>query len=97
MLNKSLAREVINLASSTGADFVEIFNEDTIRKSYMLEGLKVDATTVTTTSGIGLRLLKGTRSVYGSTSDKSKKANKSPKNFSSRYPLFWEFSSFKIW
>ena len=74
MLNKSLAREVINLASSTGADFVEIFNEDTIRKSYMLEGLKVDATTVTTTSGIGLRLLKGTRSVYGSTSDKSKKA-----------------------
>lgn len=74
MLNKSLAREVINIASSTGADFVEIFNEDTIRKSYVLEGMKVDATTVATTSGVGLRLLKGTRSVYGSTSDKSKKA-----------------------
>ena len=74
MLNKSLAREVINIASSTGADFVEIFSEDTIRKSYVLEGMKVDATTIATTSGVGLRLLKGTRSVYGSTSDKSKKA-----------------------
>ena len=73
MLNKSLAREVINIAASTGADFVEIFNEDTIRKSYVVENMKVDATTVSTTSGVGLRLLKGTRSVYGSTSDKSKK------------------------
>ncbi len=73
MLNKSLAREVINIAASTGADFVEIFNEDTIRKSYVVENMKVDATTVSATSGIGLRLLKGTRSVYGSTSDKSKK------------------------
>ena len=73
MLNKNLALEVINVASSTGADFVEIFNEDTIKKSYLVENNKVDATNVASTSGIGLRLLKGTRSVYGSTSDKSKK------------------------
>ena len=74
MLNKSLALEVINVASSTGADFVEIFNEETERRVYSLEGLNVDATSITNTSGIGLRLLKGTRSVYGSTSDKSRKS-----------------------
>ena len=73
MLNKKLPLEVINLASSTGADFVEIFNEDTVKKSYGLEGEKVDSTVVSTINGVGLRLLKGTRCVYGSTSDKSKK------------------------
>lgn len=74
MLNKSLALEIINLAASTGVDFVEIFNEDTNRSSYSLENCKVDSTSVSNTSGIGLRLLKGTRSVYGSTSDKSRKS-----------------------
>ena len=37
MLNKSLAREVINIASSTGADFVEIFNEDTLMQQQSLQ------------------------------------------------------------
>ena len=74
MLNKQLALDVINYASSTGADFVEIFNEDTIRHAYTVENNKVDSSSVSETSGVGLRLLKGTRSVYGSTSDKSRKS-----------------------
>lgn len=73
MLNKKLALEVINLAASTGADFVEIFYEDTYTSSLSLENGKVDNVTNGNTNGVGLRLLKGNRSVYGSTNDLSKK------------------------
>lgn len=73
MLNKKLALEVINLAASTGADFVEIFYEDTYSSSLSLENGKVDNVANGNTNGIGLRLLKGNRSVYGSTNDLSRK------------------------
>lgn len=73
MINKKLALDVINLASETGADFVEIFAENTFTTSINLEGDKVDLMNQSNTSGVGLRLLKGTRSVYGSTSDFSRK------------------------
>lgn len=73
MLNKKLALEVINLAASTGADFVEIFYEDTYTSSVSLENGKVDNVANGNTNGVGLRLLKGNRSVYGSTNDLSKK------------------------
>ena len=73
MLNKKLALEVINLAASTGADFVEIFYEDTYTSSISLENGKVDNVANGNTNGVGLRLLKGNRSVYGSTNDLSKK------------------------
>ena len=73
MLNKKLALEVINLAASTGADFVEIFYEDTYTSSLSLENGKVDNVANGNTNGVGLRLLKGNRSVYGSTNDLSKK------------------------
>ena len=103
MLNKQLALEVINLAASTGADFVEIFNEDTDKHGYVLEGEKVDATSITNISGIGLRLLKGTRSVYGSTSDKSRKgllklAETLSKSFEGEriLPLLTSFEDIKV-
>ena len=73
MLNKKLALEVINLAASTGADFVEIFYEDTYSSSLSLENGKVDNVANGNTNGVGLRLLKGNRSVYGSTNDLSRK------------------------
>lgn len=73
MLNKKLALEVINLASSTGADFVEIFYEDTYNSSISVENGKVDNNVNSNISGVGLRLLKENRSVYGSTSDVSRK------------------------
>lgn len=73
MLNKKLALEVINLASSTGADFVEIFYEDTYSSSISVENGKVDNNVNSNISGVGLRLLKENRSVYGSTSDVSRK------------------------
>lgn len=73
MLSKKLALEVINKASATGADFVEIFFEDTYKTSISVENGKVDNNVNSNISGVGLRLLKGNRSVYGATNDISKK------------------------
>jgi len=73
MLNKKIALDVINLASSTGADFVEIYCENTYSSYIRLEGTKVDMVDQGNSSGIGLRLLKGTKSVYGSTNDFTRK------------------------
>lgn len=74
MLNKKLALDVINEAASTGADFVEIFYEDTYSSVISVENGKVNNVINTNISGVGLRLLKENRSVYGSTSDISRKS-----------------------
>lgn len=88
MINKKLAIELINLGSSTGADFVEIFCEDTLSKSIKLEGKEVDSMSSSRTYGVGIRLLKDLQSVYGYTNDVSKKSliklvNDLSKSFSS--------------
>ena len=74
MISKKLALDIINQASETGADFVEIFYEDTFSSRTSVEGEKVDSYSKDNVNGVGLRLLKGTQSVYGSTSDLSKSA-----------------------
>ena len=74
MLSKKLAAEVINVASSTGADFVEVFAENTFSSFIEVENGKVEETHNSNISGVGLRLLKGTQSVYGSTGDLSRKS-----------------------
>lgn len=74
MLSKKLALEVINTATSTGADFAEIFFEDKFSKSLSVENGKVDSITNGTTFGVGLRLLNKFRSVYGYTNDISRKS-----------------------
>lgn len=74
MLNKKLALDVINEASLTGADFVEIFYEDTYTAIISVENGKVNNVINGNISGVGLRLLKDNRSVYGSTSDVSRKS-----------------------
>ena len=74
MISKKLAAEVINVASSTGADFVEIFAENSFNTYLEVENGKVEETRNSNISGVGLRILKGTRSVYGSTGDLSRKS-----------------------
>ena len=73
MISKSLAKIVINEALSTGADYAEIFLEDSYARSISLENGKVETTSSNSTTGCGLRLLKENRSVYGYTTDLSKK------------------------
>ena len=61
MISKKLAIEVLNEMLSTGADYAEIFYEDSHSNAYNI------------TSGAGLRLLKENRCVYGYTSDLTRK------------------------
>ncbi len=73
MISKKLALEIINLSLETGADYSEIFYEDSHANSVMLENGKVCICSSSSMCGVGLRLLQGNRSVYGYTNDLSKK------------------------
>lgn len=73
MISKKLAIEVLNLATSTGADFAEIYLEENNSTSIGLDNGKVESCQDTLTYGAGIRLLKGLQSVYGYTNDISKK------------------------
>lgn len=73
MITKKLALEVINDSLSTGADYSEIFYEDSHSHGILVENGKVNTCNSTSICGVGLRLLQGNRSVYGYTNDLSKK------------------------
>lgn len=74
MLSKKLAIEVLNEALSTGGDYAEIYVEQNISQSVVLENGKVEATSENLTYGAGIRILNELKSVYGYTSDLSKKS-----------------------
>lgn len=73
MITKNIAKEVLNTALSTGGDYAEIYVEETKTLSIRLEGGKTEAATRSLTLGAGIRILNGLKSVYGYTSDLSKK------------------------
>ena len=73
MISKTLAIEVLNQALATGADYAEIFYEDSNSNEIKLLNNKVEATSSGSMCGVGLRLLKENQSVYGYTNDLSKK------------------------
>lgn len=74
MISKSLAKEVLNTALSTGGDFAEIYFEDTYTNNYKLENELVDVVSSSRSSGVGIRILLENQSVYGFTEDLSKKS-----------------------
>ncbi len=89
MISKKLAIEVLNEMLSTGADYAEIFYEESTGKGLTIENGKVSSSSCGITSGAGLRLLKENQTVYGFTSDLSKKglmdlANSLNKSFNSK-------------
>ena len=73
MISKKLAIEVLNEMLATGADYAEIFYENSVAQGVTIENSKVSSSSSNITSGAGLRLLKENRSVYGYTSDLTKK------------------------
>ncbi|MCQ2776117.1 MAG: TldD/PmbA family protein [Bacilli bacterium] len=73
MINKKLAILVLNEALSTGADYAEIFYEDSHAKAISIENGKVETATSSSMNGVGLRLLLKNQCVYGYTNDLSKK------------------------
>jgi len=74
MLSKSIAIEVLNAALSTGGDYAEIYVEQTHSQSYTLDNGRVEGTSQSLSYGAGIRILNGLKSVYGYTSDLSKKS-----------------------
>ena len=73
MISKKLAIEVLNEALSTGADYAEIFYEDSNSFNLVIENGKVETSSSSSLCGVGLRLLKENQCIYGYTNDLSKK------------------------
>ena len=69
---KALA--ILNAGLAKGADYAEIYYQDNNSKSYSRRFRKVHSVTGGRTCGVGIRLMKGIRQVYGYTSDFSQKA-----------------------
>lgn len=68
MITKKLLTEVLEKALSTGADFAEVYVEHTQENNISMVDNQVDSITDHLISGVGIRILKGTRCVTGSTS-----------------------------
>ena len=73
MISKKLAIEVLNTMLETGADYAEIFYEESTSEAVTIENGKVSSSANDIISGVGLRLLKENQTVYGYTSDLTKK------------------------
>ena len=73
-MNQEIAVKIFEAGRSAGADFVEIFEEETRSSSLGLKDRQIDTATAGTEYGIGVRLLYGTEVLYGFTSDDSEEA-----------------------
>lgn len=69
MISKSQAINILNAGLATGADYAEIFIEDKVSHSILVENGKVDSSALARTYGAGVRLLKDLQSVYGYTNE----------------------------
>lgn len=72
MIEKSLCEEVIAKAMSTGADYGEIFAERTPSSGIYMVNKQIEEVTDHVNSGAGIRVMLGTRTVYGTTTDLSR-------------------------
>ena len=73
MISKKLALEVLNIALSNGGDFAEIFVEETHSATYLVDNGKTQPPSTGLSYGAGIRILNNLQSVYGHTSDLSRK------------------------
>ncbi len=85
-MKKNEFEEYINIALSNGADFAEIYYEESIGNFYQLIDSKLDTINTNIKKGIGIRIRKGENILYTSTNNLSKEniinlINKLTKNF----------------
>ena len=73
MISKILAKEVLNEALKTGADYAEIFYEDSTHNGIQLENGLVKGSTSNSVNGVSIRLLKENQTVIGYTNNLTKK------------------------
>lgn len=71
ILEQKVIAELLGIGLSSGADFAEVFAENTLQGRMGLVGGKVEEISDQRISGVGIRLLLGTKSVYASTADTS--------------------------
>ncbi|MDX1958249.1 MAG: TldD/PmbA family protein [Leptospiraceae bacterium] len=67
-MNQVLAQKILQLGLGVGADFTEIFVEETRHSSVSFSDKKVETATAGIEFGIGIRLIFGTEVLYASTS-----------------------------
>ena len=71
MISREICQRVLQVAVSTGADYAEIFAENTVNHSISMIANKVDGVKDTVIAGAAVRVYKGLRSVMASTVDMS--------------------------
>ena len=71
MISREICQRVLQKAVSTGADYAEIFAENTTNHSINMIASKVDSIRDTVVAGAAVRVYKGLRSVMASTVDTS--------------------------
>ena len=71
MISREICQRVLQKAVSTGADYAEIFAENTINHSISMIASNVDSIKDTVIAGAAVRVYKGLRSVMASTVDTS--------------------------
>ena len=71
MISREVCLRVLQAAVSTGADYAEIYAENTVNHSINMIASKVDTVKDTVVAGAGIRVYKGLRSVMASTVDTS--------------------------
>ena len=73
MISKKLASELLVLATENGADFAELYFEDVVGQTTVMENGKIEERTSNNNYGVGIRVLKELQSAYAYTSDLSKR------------------------
>ena len=71
MISREVCQRVLQKAVSTGADYAEIFAENTVNHSINMIASKVDAIKDAVIAGAAVRVYKGLRSVMATTVDTS--------------------------
>lgn len=74
MIEKHILQKLIHEGLQTGADFVEIFIEDSISKQMMVTNGDVSQLGTANVHGVGVRIIQGVDEVYGYTNEVSEKA-----------------------
>ncbi len=69
MISREVCQQVLQKAVSTGADYAEIFSENTVNHTINMIASKVDSIKDTVIVGAAVRVYKGMRSVMASTVD----------------------------
>ena len=71
MIARDVCQRVLHKAVSTGADYAEIFAENTVNHTINMIANKVDSINDTVIAGAAVRVYKGLRSVMATTVDTS--------------------------